>query len=276
MIYEGITMSNESNEKLKNKDNSLSIKLMYNIGTLIFSVFLVHSIYLFSIRPNAQSILALAEQNNISAPRSLSIILMNYEQEFCIILMLWAIFMLAEKINNVVKQNYMMDMDFLEFKEGEDPSKGDLLSAIDKLKKIKIGFGDNVLIQTLSSSLKRYSTTRNLQNASETAISTADNIGMRLEAELSMIRYIIWAIPSIGFIGTVRGIGDALSQADVALEGDISGMTASLGVAFNSTFVALLISILLMFLLHQIQQMYDQLILDAQGYCDEYFINKIY
>ena len=55
------------------------------------------------------------------------------------------------------------------------------------------------------------------------------------------------AIPSIGFIGTVRGIGEALSQAHVAVEGDIAGMTASLGVAFNSTFVALVVSIFLMF-----------------------------
>ena len=29
----------------------------------------------------------------------------------------------------------------------------------------------------------------------------------RLDSEMSMIRYIAWAIPSIGFLGTVRGIG---------------------------------------------------------------------
>ena len=68
-----------------------------------------------------------------------------------------------------------------------------------------------------------------------------------------MIRYISWAIPSIGFIGTVRGIGEALAQADKAVQGDIAGVTQSLGVAFNSTFIALLISIFLMFLVHQLQ-----------------------
>ncbi len=269
-------MDKQSNNNSEDKSKLIPMKLIYNAGTLVFSIIFIHSIYLFSIRPRAQALIAIAEQNGESVPRSLSIILMNYEQEFCIILMLWAIFMLAEKINAVIKQNYMMGMDFLEFNEGENPSKESMLSALDRLKKIKVGFGDNVLIQTVSSSLKRYITTENIQNASETAISTADNIGMRLEAELSMIRYIIWAIPSIGFIGTVRGIGQALSQADVALQGDISGMTASLGVAFNSTFIALLISILLMFLLHQIQQMYDKLVLDAQGYCDKFFISKIY
>ena len=83
-----------------------------------------------------------------------------------------------------------------------------------------------------------------------------------------MIRYIAWAIPSIGFLGTVRGIGQALGQAHKAVEGDITGVTQSLGVAFNSTFVALLISILIMFLLHQLQLAQERLALDAEEYCD--------
>ena len=58
-----------------------------------------------------------------------------------------------------------------------------------------------------------------------------------------MVRYITWAIPSIGFIGTVRGISLALGQAHEAVQGDILGVTLSLGVAFNSTFVALIISL---------------------------------
>ena len=87
----------------------------------------------------------------------------------------------------------------------------------------------------------------------------------RLESELSMIRYIAWAIPAIGFIGTVRGIGDALAQADKAVQGDIAGVTESLGVAFNSTLVALLLSILLMFLVHQLQSFQERLVFEAKS-----------
>ena len=80
----------------------------------------------------------------------------------------------------------------------------------------------------------------------------------------SMIRYIAWAIPSIGFLGTVRGIGDALSQAHQAIEGNIFGVTRSLGVAFNSTLIALLVSLLLMFILHQLQLLQERFILDTE------------
>jgi biopolymer transport protein ExbB/TolQ len=84
-----------------------------------------------------------------------------------------------------------------------------------------------------------------------------------------MIRYIAWAIPSVGFIGTVRGIGEALGQAHKAIEGDIFEVTKSLGVAFNSTLIALLISIGLMFLLHQLQLLQERYVLDSETYCDE-------
>ena len=85
-----------------------------------------------------------------------------------------------------------------------------------------------------------------VQDVSEAVRTICESESDRLDSELSMVRYIAWAIPSIGFIGTVRGIGDALGQAYKAVEGDIAGVTASLGVAFNSTFVALVISIIIM------------------------------
>tara|TARA_Y100000590_G_C15724191_1_gene1014571 strand:+ start:1241 stop:2059 length:819 start_codon:yes stop_codon:yes gene_type:complete len=259
----------------ENKMNSMNLEFLYNLGSLIFSIIFVHCIYLFSIRPNAFALTAIAEQNNEVAPRSLSIILKDFEQEMCIILMLWAIFMIGSKIYAAIRQNYIIDIDILGFNDSGKISKTEAKAALNNLNRYKFGLGDSVIIQTLSSSLQRYITTSNVQDASEALITASDNVGMRLEADLSMIRYIIWAIPSIGFIGTVRGIGQALSKADIALQGDISAMTNSLGVAFNSTFVALLISILLMFLLHQIQRMNDKLVLDSQDYCNKFFISKI-
>jgi len=123
--------------------------------------------------------------------------------------------------------------------------------------------------------LWRYAGTKNVQNLSDAVESSLEALAIRQDSENSMIRYLIWAIPSIGFIGTVRGIGEALSMADKALAGDISGMTNSLGVAFNSTLVALLLSIFLMFLFHQLQRLQDSEILDTQAYCDKYLLGRI-
>ncbi|MBD3646403.1 MAG: MotA/TolQ/ExbB proton channel family protein, partial [Pseudomonadales bacterium] len=113
------------------------------------------------------------------------------------------------------------------------------------------------------------------QDVSSSGRETCESESERLDSELSMIRYIAWAIPSIGFLGTVRGIGQALGQAHKAVQGDIAGVTQSLGVAFNSTFVALLISIVVMFLLHQLQLAQERLVLDAEDYCDNRLIRHL-
>ena len=60
-----------------------------------------------------------------------------------------------------------------------------------------------------------------------------------------------------------------------AVEGDIAGVTQSLGVAFNSTFVALLISIVVMFMLHQLQLAQERLVLDTEDYCDNRLVRNL-
>jgi biopolymer transport protein ExbB/TolQ len=129
--------------------------------------------------------------------------------------------------------------------------------------------------RVLLASLERFGSTRNVQDVSSVANSMCESESERLESELSMIRYIAWAIPSIGFIGTVRGIGQALGEAHRAVQGDISGVTENLGVAFNSTFIALLISIVVMFLVHQLQLLQERLVLDTQTYVDHNLIRHM-
>ena len=125
-----------------------------------------------------------------------------------------------------------------------------------------------LLPRALQTALSRFEVTNSVQFATEAVNNVCDTENDRLDSELSMVRYITWAIPSIGFIGTVRGIGAALGQAHEAMQGDIAGVTSSLGVAFNSTFIALLISMVVMFFMHQLQLIQERLVLDSHAYCE--------
>ena len=77
------------------------------------------------------------------------------------------------------------------------------------------------------------------------------------------------------FVGTVRGIGESLQQAHRAVEGDVSGVVAGLGIAFNSTLVALGLSILIMFLLHQIQLRQERAVLDTEEFLDAHVVRQM-
>ncbi len=246
--------------------------IIKNFLVLSVSIIIVHLTYLGYIRPEANILLETALQAGESAPRQLVILLKDYEQEICFILMLWGSFLIISKCLIILKNNYLFTVDFFE-DAGETITPEQIVNRIDsELSSERLAAP---LVQTLRSSLWRYAATQNVQNLSDAIESSIDALAIRQEAENSMIRYLIWAIPSIGFIGTVRGIGQALSLADQALAGNISGMTNSLGVAFNSTLIALLISIFLMFLFHQLQRLQDGLLVDIQSYCDRYLLARI-
>jgi len=240
---------------------------------LIVSVIVVHLAYIGYVRPEADLLLEAARQTGQSAPRYLVIVLKDYEQEICFILMLWGSFLILSKCRTILRNNYLFTVDLIEETAGGHLVPEKVIAKLDT--ELSADRSSAPLIQTLRTALWRYAGTKNVQNLSDAVESSVEALGVRQEAENSMIRYLIWAIPSIGFIGTVRGIGEALSLADKALAGDIADMTNSLGVAFNSTLVALLISIFLMFLFHQLQRLQDGQIVDIQAYCDQYLLGRI-
>jgi len=239
---------------------------------LVVSAISVHLAYIGFVRPQAELIIEAAKQAGQSAPRDMLVIMKDYEQEICIILMLWAGFLILSKCMAILKDRYLFTVDLL---ENSEKDKNDLNSALANLERLPEETKSTPVVVALMASLRRYLITSDVQNTSDAVESSIEALAIRQESENSMIRYLIWAIPSIGFIGTVRGIGGALAQADQALAGDISGMTNSLGLAFNSTFVALLISILLMFMLHQLLRLQDGLVVDTQDYCERFLLKRI-
>jgi chemotaxis protein MotA len=92
------------------------------------------------------------------------------------------------------------------------------------------------------------------------------------ESRQSGIRYLLWAIPSIGFVGTILGISQSLAIANT---GDIDLITSTLAVAFDTTLVALVLSLIMMFSYHALQEATETLHHDIEEYVIEHFINKI-
>ena len=246
--------------------------IIKNILAILISVSGVHLVYIGYIRPEADAVLEIAQQAGQSAPRDLVVILKDYEQEIALILMFWGLYLIGGKCVSILRDRYLFHVDLLEGYSG-DPA--DIRSALEALEELPEKIREAPLVTALTASIRRFLITGDVQNTSDAIETSIEALALRQEAENSMIRYLIWAIPSIGFIGTVRGIGQALSQADQALAGDIAGMTNSLGVAFNSTLVALLISIALMFFLHQLQRLQDGLVVETQSYCENFLLRRL-
>lgn len=252
---------------------NLQSEFLYQLFALIVSAILVHAIYVTVIRPHAAADLAqqremVSKDKEYVPERSLYLVVRDYEQETCFILMLWAIAIMGYKAAGALRERELLGESLIPIPEGISVLPEDARDYMRPLQALPEHTREYLLPRALLAALQRFGSTRNVQDVSEAVRALCDTESDRLDSELSMVRYIAWAIPSIGFIGTVRGIGDALGQANRAVEGDIAGVTESLGVAFNSTFVALVISIVIMFLMHQLQLLQERLVLDTQGYAD--------
>lgn len=64
----------------------------------------------------------------------------------------------------------------------------------------------------------------------------------------ALVRFVVWAIPIMGFLGTVIGITVAIACLSPTQLENISGVVAGLGTAFDTTATALALSMVLMFL----------------------------
>jgi biopolymer transport protein ExbB/TolQ len=255
-------------------------ELVYQVFALLIAFILVHALYVTLIRPQANAFMQ-QEAMNMQADseyvqqRSFYVVVKDYEQEACFVLMLWALAILGYKGRAAYRQHKLLDQDLLHLPENLPIGTEDTRELTGRLQSLPKHVQEYLLPRALLTAIERFAATRNVQNVSTAARDICESEGDRLESELSIIRYIAWAIPSVGFIGTVRGIGDALGQAHRAVEGDISGVTASLGVAFNSTFIALVISIVLMFFIHQLQLMQERLALDSERYVDRWLVRRL-
>ena len=256
------------------------VELVYQVFSLLIAFILVHALYVSLIRPQAkvfleQEAVQLQADPEYVQQRSFFVVVKDYEQEACFVLMLWAFAILGFKGRGAYQQQKLLDQDLLRLPPELPIGPEDTRDLVRRIHALPESLRHFLLPRALLTAIERFAATRNVQDVSTAARDICDSEGDRMESELSIIRYIAWAIPSVGFIGTVRGIGDALGQAHRAVEGDITGVTSSLGVAFNSTFIALVISIVLMFFIHQLQLMQERLVFDSERYVDHWLIRRL-
>jgi biopolymer transport protein ExbB/TolQ len=259
----------------------VSLEFIYQVFALIIIVILVHAVYVAIIRPNADAVLAaqaaaLETEETPSSDQSLFVMVKDYEQEACFVLMFWALSIMGYKGINTIRHRGLLNLDLIPLAEGVRILPEDSLAFSRRIQALPPIQRESLLPRTLLAALHRFGSTRNIQDVAHAMHASCEAEGERLDSELAMIRYIAWAIPSVGFIGTVRGIGQALGNAHKAVQGDILEVTQSLGVAFNSTLIALLISIVLMFLLHQLQLLQERYVLDTEAYCEEKLTRRLH
>ena len=125
----------------------------------------------------------------------------------------------------------------------------------------------------------QFQASRSVEQASTLMNSSLELFLHEIDLRYSMTRYIIWLIPSLGFIGTVIGISLALAyagQVDLQDPTLLAELTKRLAVAFNTTLLALVMSAVLVLIQHIVQAREEGVLNEVGQYCLDNLINRLY
>lgn len=124
--------------------------------------------------------------------------------------------------------------------------------------------------------LTHYAARYDAAEAAAAANAEAEADAASSASSFSVVKIMVWAIPILGFIGTVIGIGDAVGGFSRSLDGAgqldtiksaLGDVTSGLAVAFDTTLVALVASIFVMVPTSWVQKAEDQLLGDVDDHC---------
>lgn len=112
----------------------------------------------------------------------------------------------------------------------------------------------------------------------------ADNDENQVSSSYTMVSGAVWAIPVLGFIGTVMGLSSAignfagtLSAAKniEAIKGNLQSVTGGLSTAFETTLVALICALIIQLYLNYMQQKESDFLDECNDYCHTHVISKL-
>jgi biopolymer transport protein ExbB/TolQ len=206
-------------------------------------------------------------------------LLLGPEQITCYCFFTWAAFILLSRYLEVLRQRRAFRLGLLPTEEGARILPEDARPLQRKVEHITRG-QPYVLANLVRLALGKYALSRSGEDVSETVRTQADVDLGRLVTGMATVHFLAWAIPAVGFFGTVRGLAMSMGLAGRVKEGGIeqflATVTEHLDVAFDCTLVALALSIPIMFLIHSVQRDEEALVIDCQQYCLEHLVNRLY
>jgi len=152
-----------------------------------------------------------------------------------------------------VPQKGKTDWKSVLLEESHSPADCDMLLA--RLSRVRQVGQDDYLLRRVRNGLESVRRIDSADNLEERLKHLADLDGEQAHAGYGLMRLIVWAIPILGFLGTVIGITMAIaSLKPSALEESMVEVTGGLGVAFDTTALALGLSIILMFVQYYVDR----------------------
>lgn len=260
--------------------NSTRSPFIIGISSFIFGIFFIYvlNIFLFSLdgrivadnEPLGQKLASILLDRGIDGRGTWPLSIQS---------LTWIVFFVAmgsliHRWLDTRKEAKLLSSSFLP----EDDTTVLIKSDLGSIFKSTNSFRDRIAAQVIRRIIRQVQVSDSISQASSVLDSSLELSQHELDTKYSFVRYLMWLIPTLGFIGTVMGVADALNYVG-GLPGDeqpdLQILTERLGVAFYTTLLSLLLAAILVFFVHIIQSFEERNLNKIGQYCLDNLVNRL-
>jgi hypothetical protein len=201
-----------------------------------------------------------------------------------VFLFFWAIGMLVEKWFKIRRQQRGLLFDVLPMDLGDTITLDNLDRFVSHIRSLPRDAAGTFLVTRCLRGLEHFRVRKSAPDTATMLSSQSDIDASNVDSSYTMFHVFIWAIPILGFLGTVIGVSAAVgsftgtleSSSDIgAMKAALKGITGGLATAFDTTLVALSMAMILTFPVSGLQKYEGDILGQVDEYTNENFLRRL-
>lgn len=198
------------------------------------------------------------------------------------VLFFWGLGTLFLKNQKTKHQRAALLLDVLPKKFGAQINSENVGAFINNLYKLPEALRDSMMVNRIRKALELFEVRTNNSEVSSLMNGQSNVDANRIAGSYALLKVFLWAIPILGFIGTVLGLSFAMAgfgSTDLsdmnALKDAVGSITSGLATAFNTTLLGLILSMLLIFPMSTMQKREEDSLNDIDAFCNENVLPRL-
>jgi biopolymer transport protein ExbB/TolQ len=202
----------------------------------------------------------------------------------CVALFFIALWALLLKLPLMRRQRDAFELQLLPEDIDARIEPGDTQRILDRIQRLSRNQRSLLLVTRIRQAMLRLNQLGTAEKLDDLLRYKAESDENAMDSSYAAPKFIIWAIPVLGFVGTVLGISNGVQAFSTLIQNasdldglreSLKGVTYGLGQAFETTMVALCMSLILMFVMSWLQRREDSLLAAIDDYCMEHLLHKV-
>lgn len=194
----------------------------------------------------------------------------------------WAMGIVYLKMQKLRHQREALFLDVLPVELGRAINSENVGNFIDHVYNLPHRLRDSLMVNRIRKGLELFEIKQSTGDVSSMMSSQSDIDSNRVGGSYALLKVFLWAIPILGFIGTVLGLSAAIGSMDLSdakdidkIIGSISKVTGGLGTAFDTTLLGLVLAMILQFPMSSLAKKEDDNLNDIDAFCNEVLLPRL-